>query len=97
MRGSFRIGRDAKYMNYYVYILKSLKDGGYYIGCTTDLERRLLEHNKGKTSSLKNRRPLEIMYSETYNNSKDAYDREKKIKSYKGGSQFKKLINGSVA
>jgi putative endonuclease len=78
---------------YYVYILKSLKDEGFYIGCTKNIEKRILEHNKkGKTSSLRHRRPLVVVYSEKYDNVNDAYAREKEIKSYKGGNEFKKLI-----
>lgn len=38
-----------------------------------------------------------IVYFEKYYNAKDAYKREKQIKSYKGGNEFKKLINGGVA
>ena len=81
----------------YVHILKSLKDGKFYVGCTTNVERRLAEHNKGKTPSLRNRRPLEVVYVEKYDNLKEAYDREKKIKAYRGGEAFKKLVNGGVA
>jgi len=33
---------------FYVYILKSEKDGKLYIGYTNDLKRRLEEHNSGK-------------------------------------------------
>ena len=79
---------------YSVYILRSLKDGGYYIGCTNNLSRRLNDHNHGKTPSLKNRIPLEIIYSEIYTNQSEAFAREKEIKSYKGGGAFKKLIGG---
>jgi len=83
---------------YTVYVLQSIKDHGYYIGCTTDLERRVSEHNNGKTLSLISRRPLEVIYSEEYSDQKVAYAREKKLKSYKGGEAFKKLIsNGEVA
>lgn len=77
---------------YSVYILKSLKDGGYYIGCTTDLTTRLHRHNAGKTMSLKNRRPLMLVYSEKYENQQEAYLRERQVKSYHGGEAFKKLI-----
>lgn len=62
---------------YYVYILKSNKDGGFYIGCSNNPSKRLLEHNSGKTQSLKNRRPLRIVYTEKYDNVKEAYNREK--------------------
>jgi len=77
---------------YYVYILRSLKDNGFYIGCTSDLDRRLYIHNSGKTLSLKNRRPLKVIYVEKYRNPVDAYKREKQIKSYKGGEAFKRLM-----
>ena len=70
---------------------------GYYIGCTSNIEQRLAEHNKGKTPSLKNRRPLEMVYVEKYDKREDAYKREKQIKSYKGGEAFKKLIIGGFA
>ena len=83
---------------YYVYVLKSLKDGGFYIGCTANLEQRLKSHNSGKTLSLKKRRPLEIIHVEACANSKLAYNREKQVKSYRGGEAFKALINqGGVA
>jgi len=76
----------------YVYILKSRKDGGFYVGCTSDIRRRIHQHNTGKTLSLKNRLPLEIMYVEKYNDPTSAYAREKQIKAYKGGEAFKKLV-----
>lgn len=77
---------------HFVYILKSLKDKGFYVGCTSNLDKRLSVHNSGKTKSLKSRRPLEIIYFERYNDQKTAYDREKQIKDYRGGEAFKKLI-----
>ena len=84
---------------YYVYILHSLKDNGFYIGCTSDLDKRLKTHNCGKTLSLRNRKPLKIIHIETYKDPINAYKREKQIKSYKGGEAFKKLIEkyGEVA
>ena len=46
---------------YCVYVLKSQKAGGLYIGKTNNIERRLKEHNQGHTPSLKSRRPLELL------------------------------------
>ncbi|HBI25225.1 TPA: excinuclease ABC subunit C [Candidatus Wolfebacteria bacterium] len=43
---------------YYVYILKSEKDNGMYVGKTNNLQRRLEEHKGGHVSSTKSRRPL---------------------------------------
>jgi len=82
---------------HYVYITKSLKDLGFYIGCTKNIEKRISEHNKGKTISLRKRRPLVVVYIEKHDNVNDAYAREKEIKSYKGGNEFKKIINGGFA
>ena len=80
-------------MSYTVYILRSLKDGSYYIGCTSNLKNRINTHNKGKTQSLKHKRPLEIIYKEDYTDATKAFNREKQIKSYKSGGAFKKLIH----
>ncbi|RJQ29880.1 GIY-YIG nuclease family protein [Candidatus Parcubacteria bacterium] len=46
---------------FYVYILKSRKDGNLYIGKTNNLERRIKEHNSGQVSSTKSRRPFVIL------------------------------------
>src|SRR3989344_1433576 len=77
---------------WHVYILKSVQDGGYYIGCTSNIYRRLKEHNLGKTVSLRKRLPLLLVYSEQHNSKEEAFVREKQIKSYKGGVAFKKLL-----
>ena len=79
---------------YYVYILRSLKDGKHYIGSTDNLARRIKEHNVGKTISLKRRLPLRLIYQEEYSTRVEAAKREKTIKSYKGGNAFKRLIKG---
>jgi len=46
---------------YFVYILKSEKDNGLYVGKTNDIKRRIAEHNSGHTQSLKNRIPLTLL------------------------------------
>ena len=65
---------------YFLYILKSLKDLGYYIGITNNLEVRLKEHNFGKTKSLKSRLPFVIVYNEEYKTKTDARKREIELK-----------------
>ena len=75
-----------------VYILRSLKDKGFYIGCTNNLERRLLEHERGYNDSTKLRRPFELVYREDYVQRAVAYAREKQIKKYKGGEAFHRLL-----
>ncbi|GEM_PF-633872 len=44
---------------YYVYLLKSLKDGRYYIGQTQDLQVRLEYHNSGRSTYTRDRGPWE--------------------------------------
>ncbi|MBU6142131.1 GIY-YIG nuclease family protein [Patescibacteria group bacterium] len=44
-----------------VYILKSEKDNSLYIGKTNDLKRRLAEHNRGDTPSIRSKRPLVLL------------------------------------
>lgn len=75
-----------------VYILQSKINHKYYVGCTSDIERRLLEHNSGYNKSTSNNIPYELIYFEEYENQQEAFSREKKIKSYKFGNAFKKLI-----
>ena len=65
---------------FYTYILRSNRDGNLYIGYTSDLRRRIKEHNSGDTKSLKSRRPLELIYYEAYKAKEDAERREKMLK-----------------
>ncbi len=75
-----------------VYVLKSLKDKNLYIGCTSNLEKRINEHNKGKVFSTKNRLPLKIIYYEKYNNKYEAYKIEKFYKTAKGKRALKNKL-----
>ena len=77
---------------FYVYILQSLKDNKYYIGSTNDIDRRLEEHNVGKVTSTRYRRPLKVIYKEECSSLSEARRRELVIKKMKGGIQFKALL-----
>lgn len=68
---------------HYLYILKSLKDKKLYIGQSSDLRRRLLEHNKGSVPATKYRAPLKLAYYEAYANKSDAVERERNLKLFK--------------
>ena len=76
-----------------VYILQSEKTGRYYVGYTSDLEKRIHYHNSGKNISTKNDTPWKLIWHENFETKKDAWLREHQIKSYKGGEAFKKLIS----
>ncbi len=78
---------------YFVYVLKSLKDGNLYIGCTSNIEKRLKYHNDGNVASTKGRRPLLLLFKEDYQDKYEAYKREIYYKTAKGKRELKKKIN----
>ncbi len=69
---------------YYVYVLLSGADGGFYTGATGDLKHRVKEHSEGLVETTRDRRPLELVYYEGCNSRKDAYRREKYLKTSAG-------------
>ena len=69
---------------YYIYVLLSKKDKKFYVGFTEDLKSRFEQHCKGQVVSTKERRPLELIYSEVCLDKHDATHREKYLKTYLG-------------
>ena len=65
----------------YVYILEC-NDGTLYVGSTTDIERRLHEHNNAKNGAhyTKIRRPVQLRYSEQLSTLSEARSREAALK-----------------
>lgn len=78
--------------HYFIYFIQSLKDKKFYIGCTTDLQKRLLYHNTGKNKSTKHRAPFKLIYSERFEDKHTAYKREYYLKSPKGFLEKKSII-----
>lgn len=76
-------------MYYYVYILTNEKNHNFYVGYTSDLRRRLAEHNQGLTKSTKNRGKLTLVYYESCLNKQDALHREKYLKTAWGKRYIK--------
>jgi putative endonuclease len=68
---------------YYVYLIRSKKDGFCYTGSTPDLKRRFAEHNKGLIRSTAPRKPFKLIYYEAYLSEKDARIRESRLKDFK--------------
>ena len=77
---------------YHLYILQSLKDNNFYTGTTTDIERRLKEHNSGKNFSTAPRCPFKLIYYEAYLLKTDADDREKYLKTSMGRRVIRKQL-----
>lgn len=69
---------------FYNYVLQSKKERELYIGYTTDLKKRLLEHNQGLNLSTKRYRPWGIIYYEACLNKSDAKRREGYLKTTQG-------------
>lgn len=67
-----------------IYILFSEKDNKRYIGFTSNIERRLKEHNLGKVKSTQNRRPVKLIYTEEFIYKQEAETRERFFKSHQG-------------
>ena len=80
---------------YHVYILKCA-DNSYYTGITSDLDKRISEHESGthKNSYTYFRRPVELVYFAEFSSVDLAIAKEKQIKKW---SRVKKeaLINGA--
>ena len=74
---------------YFVYVLRSFKDGFLYVGNTNNLEARIKRHNGGAEKSTRYRRPFELIYFEEYFSRVEAMRREKYFKSPKGGVELK--------
>ena len=78
---------------WFVYILKC-GDGTFYTGITTDLKRRLEEHNRGKASKYtRTRLPVKMIYRTACRERSEALIRESAIKSLSRAKK-KELING---
>jgi len=69
---------------YYAYILRSEKDKKFYTGYTKNLKLRFKQHKKGRVESIRDRRPLALVYYEACLNQQDATHREKYLKTYHG-------------
>jgi putative endonuclease len=80
-------------MKWFLYIVKG-KDDSLYTGITTDLTRRVNEHNLGiGAKSLRGKLPVELVYSEEYDSQHEARKREVAIKSWKREYKLKLILN----
>lgn len=70
---------------YFVYVLRSLKNDKRYVGYTANLpEKRLQEHNQGKSAYTKRNCPFVLIYSESYKDKSAVLKRERFLKSGQG-------------
>jgi putative endonuclease len=81
--------------NFWVYIIYSLSLDKFYVGYTTDLEKRLTEHNTGISTFTSKATDWELKLSEAYQTREKAMKREKQIKTKKSRKYTEWLINSA--
>ena len=81
-------------MSYFVYILECA-DRSFYVGCTNNLERRIIEHNQSIKGAhyTRIRRPVKFLYSEIFKNLKEARKREAEIKGWRRDKKLKLVLS----
>lgn len=80
-----------------MYILKSEKNGRYYVGSSINPERRLLEkHNKGLVMATKYLIPWIIVFKQEYKEIKVARQVEYKLKTFKSKVILEKIVKSGV-
>ena len=82
--------------NYYVYILRSLKDKNFYVGYTRDLKNRIEQHKNGLVKSTSRRLPVRLIYHECYSEEADARRNEKYYKTTKGRDDLRAKLKDSL-
>ena len=78
-------------MDYFVYVLQD-ENGKLYKGMTNDLERRLVEHKRGKTITTSKMSKLSVEYFETFDSFEEARKRELYFKTAAGRRFLKKAL-----
>ena len=86
-------GGAARHRIAYVYLLRSGQDGSYYVGWTTDVLRRLGEHNRGLGTYSRRKLPWQLIGVEVYSSPMAAKARERVLKrSPRSLARFKKRV-----
>ena len=64
--------------------MQSRKDKNWYMGCINNLQKRFKQYNNREVFCTKSREPFELIYYEVCINKRDAFEREKYLKSGPG-------------
>ena len=83
-------------MNYYIYMIKSIKFGKIktYVGYTNNLKKRLQNHNLGKGAKSTRGRYWEVIFKKKYNDKSSALKAEYLLK--KNSLMRKKILNKKI-
>ena len=80
----------------HTYILYSAKLDKYYVGSSYDKDERLLRHNRGAEKFTSTGIPWVLVYSELFQDIKDARKREREIKNMKSRKYILQLIDKGI-
>ncbi|MCM8765273.1 MAG: GIY-YIG nuclease family protein [Candidatus Omnitrophica bacterium] len=81
---------------HYLYILKSEQSGRYYIGETNDIERRLVQHQRGKTSFGKRNKEVKLVFKKEFKDRSEAKRLECFLKKQRSHLFLDKFISGEI-
>lgn len=82
---------------YYVYILRSKKNGKLYAGYSADLKRRMAQHISGDVHTTKRMGSIELIFYEAFKEKSDAKRREIYLKTTKGKRAIKLMLKNTLA
>ena len=78
---------------FHAYVLRSEKDGKFYIGQAEDLVKRLEQHNSGQVRSTKHRAPFILLHNKSFATRSEARWQERKWKEASGRKKLKELFS----
>jgi putative endonuclease len=78
----------------FVYALYSRTTKRHYTGATSNLERRLSEHNSDLSAATRHRGPWVLVYQEEFATVREALQRERYLKTGKDREELKRLLHG---
>ena len=80
---------------YYVYVIKS-ESGRIYVGRTSDLKRRIEEHQNGKNRTTKRMGKIRLIFYEAFLAKEDSIRRERYFKTNPGKKSLKLILRESI-
>ena len=80
----------------YVYLLRSTYDNKFYVGSTTDMIKRLHQHETGKVKATCYRRPVKLEFFQGYDDISTARKIERRLKSFKRKDFLEKIVRDKI-
>jgi putative endonuclease len=77
---------------FFTYIIQSQVDNSFYIGHSSDINKRLEYHNQGLSEYTSKKIPWKLVYIETFQTKKEANQRELFLKKQRNRSFYERLI-----